>query len=61
MGELAQLLGKRMPSPEPVTTPLHVVGNSHGIARGWFFHPFNFDPVWLIKCDGFAARDSEVA
>lgn len=30
-----------------------VVGNSHGIKNGWFFWPFNFDPVWLEECDGF--------
>ncbi len=30
-----------------------VQGNEHGIKSGWFFWPFNFDPVWLEKCDGF--------
>jgi hypothetical protein len=30
-----------------------VKGDDHGIANGWFYHPFNFDPVWLIYCDGF--------
>ena len=30
-----------------------VVGNKHGIENGWFFWPFNFDPVWLESCDGF--------
>jgi len=23
-----------------------VAGNPHGIERGWFMYPFNFDPVW---------------
>lgn len=24
--------------------------NRHGVANGWAFFPFNFDPVWLIEC-----------
>lgn len=30
-----------------------VIGDPHGINHGWFFHPFNFDPTWLIYCDGY--------
>lgn len=30
-----------------------VRGNDHGVKHGWFFWPFNFDPVWLEECDGF--------
>lgn len=29
------------------------VGNPHGIRNGWFFWPFNFDPIWLKSCTGF--------
>lgn len=32
---------------------IKVVGNPHGIKNGWFNHPFNFDPIWLIECSGF--------
>lgn len=32
-----------------------VEGNPQGIRGGWFFHPHNFDPVWLESCDGFSA------
>jgi hypothetical protein len=31
----------------------NVKGHPHGIKNGWFFHPFNFDPVWLEACDSF--------
>jgi hypothetical protein len=31
-----------------------VEGNQHGIKNGWFRWPLNFDPVWLISCDGFS-------
>ena len=30
-----------------------VVGDDYGISKGWFSHPFNFDPVWLRYCDSF--------
>ncbi len=41
---------KKRPLPE-------VEGKPHGIRMGWFFWPFDFDPVWLVKCDGFESKD----
>lgn len=35
---------------------LGVVGDPHGIRRGWFSWPANFDPTWLQACGGFAAK-----
>ncbi|MFI5304329.1 MAG: hypothetical protein ACHQYP_05970 [Nitrospiria bacterium] len=32
----------------------NVKGNAHGIKNGWFKWPYNFDPTWLISCDGFS-------
>ena len=40
------------------TTGINVKGNQHGIRRGWFNHPFNFDPTWLESCDGFKNNKS---
>lgn len=37
----------------------NVKGEKHGIANGWFWYPFNFDPVWLINCDGFEEKNGE--
>jgi len=37
----------------------NVKGNEHGRRHGWFFWPFNFDPVWLEKCDGFEKDSSK--
>ncbi len=34
------------------------IGDEHGISHGWFFHPFNFDPVWLRYCDGFEEMEN---
>lgn len=31
----------------------HVTGRLHGIRNGWFWWPINFDPLWLVSCDGF--------
>lgn len=40
-------------------TEAKVSGNKHGIKSGWFFHPFNFDPIWLEECDGFENKEKE--
>lgn len=46
----------RAPPMQVKSDEVEVVGNSHGIAHGWFNHPFNFDPVWLEKCTGYESR-----
>ena len=30
-----------------------VTGNEHGIINGWFYWPWNFDPIWLTSCTAF--------
>jgi hypothetical protein len=37
-----------------------IEGDEHGIRNGWFNHPFNFDPTWLRRCDGFEANDEQL-
>jgi hypothetical protein len=32
---------------------LNISGNETGISRGWFNWPINYDPAWLLTCDGF--------
>jgi hypothetical protein len=42
----------RCAKPDPDMT-----GNPHGIRKGWFNYPFNFDPVWKTKdCVNFQAK-----
>jgi len=36
-----------------------VSGVPHGVRSGWFMWPFNFDPVWLVSCDGFSPKQSK--
>ena len=40
----------------PAAKRLNVSGSLHGIKSGWFMWPINFDPVWLLTCDGFEAK-----
>ena len=35
---------------------LNISGDFHGIRNGWFNWPYNFDPVWLLTCDGFKEK-----
>lgn len=41
----------------PIVNSLKVEGHERGIRGGWFHHPYNFDPVWLVSCDGFNAKE----
>ena len=34
----------------------NVVGDPYGAANRWFAYPFNFDPIWLVSCDGFEPK-----
>jgi hypothetical protein len=36
---------------------LNIEGDSHGIRNGWFNWPWNFDPVWLRRCDGYSPKE----
>ncbi len=35
---------------------LGIKANYHGISRGWFHWPSNFDPTWLEECNGYEQR-----
>lgn len=35
---------------------LGITGNVIGVRNGWFLWPANFDPTWLLTCDGFQAK-----
>jgi len=36
-----------------------VTANEHGVRMGWFMWHLNFDPTWLVSCDGFSADPSD--
>lgn len=43
----------------PIEKRLNITYNQHGFDSGWFMWPINFDPVWLISCDGYEERGKE--
>lgn len=57
MGEIIGLMGKRMGTMQAKVSTLKVEGDERGIKKGWFNHPFNFDPVWLVSCEGFKEKE----
>lgn len=47
-------LAHNLPGP---ARELSVSGDPHGIRKGWFAWPINFDPVWLRSCSGFQRKE----
>jgi hypothetical protein len=41
---------------EPIRI-LNIQGHPQGIRRGWFIWPANFDPTWLVNCDGYKKKE----
>jgi hypothetical protein len=37
---------------------LGITAHAQGIRGGWFHWPMNFDPRWLLSCDGFTAKEN---
>ncbi len=37
---------------------LDIQANAHGIRKGWFNWPYDFDPVWLENCNGFERSEN---
>jgi hypothetical protein len=35
---------------------LNITADPTGIRGGWFWWPLNFDPAWLLTCDGFESK-----
>ena len=35
---------------------LGIKGHPQGIRSGWFLWPTNFDPTWLMSCNGFESK-----
>ena len=41
---------------DAASAALHIQGDPCGIRNGWFLWPANFDPIWLVNCDGFTPK-----
>ena len=53
---MAELLAILKTPMFPVRNSLNVLVDPHGIRNGWFCWPYNYDPIWLVCCDGFEAK-----
>ena len=49
-------VGRTEPPTNAAAMTLNIKADPHGVRSGWFNWPFNFDPVWLLSCDGFEAK-----
>ena len=52
-GALVDMLDGRW---QKAAIELNIKADPHGVREGWFMWPANFDPVWLLNCDGFEER-----
>lgn len=52
---LLAILGGGLPSGTP--RKLGIKADIRGVQNGWFAWPLNFDPSWLLHCDGFKERE----
>jgi hypothetical protein len=59
LGMMAILGGvRRVPTIQAGIRELGIQADPHGVRRGWFIFPYNFDPVWLRACNGFEPKES---
>lgn len=63
MGEIMAIFGSvgRVPPHSQSGGELNIKGHPHGISSGWFNHPYNFDPTWLVNCDGYKQKPTNPA
>lgn len=66
IGNLVDLLAS-MGGSSPITgveaiqvimEKFEIRANIHGVKKGWFLWPFNFDPVWLLNCNAYKRKES---
>lgn len=47
--------------PPAGSRELGITANPHGVRSGWFYWPYNYDPTWLLTCNGFTAIEAKPA
>lgn len=57
--QLVELAAEYDEGPRRAMALLNIEAAAPGVDGGWFVWPVNFDPVWLTRCDGFAAKAGE--
>ena len=56
LGALLSITGRATGYPG-MADLVGIKGNPHGIRKGWFNWPFNYDPVWVDSCNGFSEKE----
>lgn len=57
LAQVFAILGSVGRGPGLNVRALNIKGDPHGIRMGWFQWPVSYDPVWLLRCDGFEATN----
>ena len=61
VGQVLSMFNGRILTPEfslkDMVQKFDIIANTHGIQKGWFNWPWNFDPLWLINCNRFEEQD----
>lgn len=55
--ELDDLLNGHLADLLLLWQKFEIKANLHGINKGWFDWPWNFDPVWLENCNAFEEKE----
>ena len=42
---------------QAISDKFQIKANYHGIKKGWFNWPWNFDPIWLENCNAFEEKN----
>lgn len=56
---MAQLISMSGGLPPIFPEILGITAHEHGIRSGWFTWPLNFDPAWMITCDGYETNTED--
>jgi hypothetical protein len=56
-GALVELLQGKF---NAAAAKLNIQAEEYGVRSGWFMWPANFDPTWLVNCDGFESKEEKV-
>ena len=50
-------VGRGGPAIGQAVAELGIDAVAHGVRSGWFNWPWDFDPTWLLTCNGFEAKE----
>ncbi len=56
-GLVSMMVGMQAGRPPAGSRELGITANPQGIRMGWFYWPYNYDPAWLLTCNGFEAME----